>query len=64
MKCFKNVMINSFSTFHFEEFLNMLRLVVIKMLWIPALRWKDEIRRYSQLRTLLKRVVVIGPEKN
>ena len=35
MKCFKNVMINSFSTFHFEEFLNMLRLVVIKMLWIP-----------------------------
>ncbi|CAH3159157.1 unnamed protein product [Pocillopora meandrina] len=25
----------SFSTFHFEEFLNMLRVVVIKMLWIP-----------------------------
>ena len=31
---------------------------------IFALRWKDEIRRSSQLRTLLKRVVVIGPEKN
>ena len=32
---------------------------------IFALRWRDEIKRSSQLRTLLKRVVVkIGPEKN
>ena len=27
---------------------------------IFALRWRDEIKRSSQLRTLLKRVVVVG----
>ena len=52
MKCFKNVMINSFSTFHFEEFLNMLRLVVIKMLWIPIKIWYTRVERRDKNNSL------------
>ena len=45
-------MINSFSTFHFEEFLNMLRLVVIKMLWIPIKIWYTRVERRDKNNSL------------
>ena len=45
-------MSNSFSTFHFEEFLNMLRLVVIKMLWIPIKIWYTRVERRDKNNSL------------